>query len=131
LANCGDEPLKLEGRNGVCSLDRSGTQMVFSKTLEKLEWQHSRVVKGNIAEEIATLKQQPGKGLVLFGGVGIAQTFVQRGFIEDYRLVVHPVLLGSGKPLFQDIKNRIPLKLVNTKTFRSGAVLLHYHSDNH
>ncbi len=105
--------------------------MVFSKTLEKVEWQHSRVVKGNIAEEIATLKQQPGKGLVLFGGVGIAQTFVQRGFIEDYRLVVHPVLLGSGKPLFQDIKNRIPLKLVNTKTFRSGAVLLHYHSDNH
>jgi len=105
-------------------------KIVFSKTLEKVEWQHSRVVKGTIAAEIATLKQQPGKDLVLFGGIGIAQTFVQRGFIEDYRLVVHPVLLGSGKPLFQDIKNRIPLKLVNTKTFRSGAVLLHYQSDN-
>jgi dihydrofolate reductase len=104
-------------------------KIVFSKTLEKVEWQHSRVVKGNIAEEIATLKQQEGQDLVLFGGVGIAQTFVQCGFIDEYRLVVHPALLGSGKPLFQNIKNRIPLKLVNTKAFRSGAVLLHYQSD--
>lgn len=76
----------------------------------------------------STLKQQPGKDLVLFGGVGMAQTFVQRGLIDDYRLVVHPVLLGSGKPLFQGIKNRIPLKLGKTKTFRSGAILLSYQS---
>jgi dihydrofolate reductase len=104
-------------------------KIVFSKTLEKVEWQNSRIVKGNIAEEIATLKQQEGQDLVLFGGVGIAQTFMQHGFIDEYRLVVHPVLLGSGKSLFQDIKNRIHLKLVNTKAFRSGAILLHYQSD--
>ncbi len=66
------------------------------------------------------------KDLVLFGGVSMAQTFIQRDLIDEYRLVVHPVLLGSGKPLFQDIKNRIPLKLVKTKTFNSGAVVLSY-----
>jgi len=101
-------------------------KIVFSKTLEKVEWQHSRVVKGNIAEEIATLKQQEGKDLVLFGGVSMAQTFIQRDLIDEYRLVVHPVVLGRGKPLFQALKNRIPLKLVKTKTFNSGAVVLSY-----
>jgi dihydrofolate reductase len=101
-------------------------KIVFSKTLEKVEWTNSTLVKENIAQEIAKLKQQPGKDLVLFGGVNIAQTFVSLGLIDEYRLLVSPVVLGSGKPLFKDIKNRRDLKLLKSKTFKSGAVGLHY-----
>jgi dihydrofolate reductase len=83
-------------------------------------------VKGNIAEEIAKLKQQPGKDLVLFGGVRIAQTFVSLGLINEYRLLVNPVVLGSGTPLFKGLNDKLNLKLLRTRTFNSRAVSLYY-----
>jgi dihydrofolate reductase len=101
-------------------------KIVFSKTLSTVEWKNSRLVKENIAEEVAKMKQQPGKNLVMFGGIGIAQTFTQMGLIDEYRLNVNPVALGSGKPLFKDIKDTINLKLQGTKTFNTGVVGLHY-----
>jgi dihydrofolate reductase len=101
-------------------------KVVFSKTLEKVQWQNTRLIKDNIAEEIAKMKQQPGKNLALAGGAGIAQTFINLGLIDQYLLLVHPVVLGNGKPLFKDIKKRIELKLVNTKTFKNGVVGLDY-----
>jgi dihydrofolate reductase len=104
-------------------------KIVFSKTLEKVEWKNSKLVKENIVEEVEKLKQQPGKDAVLFGGVNIAQTFISLGLIDEYRLLVSPVVLGSGKPLFKDIKNRLNLKLLKSKTFKSGAVALHYQSE--
>jgi dihydrofolate reductase len=101
-------------------------KIVFSKTMEKVEWKNTRLVKEHIAEEIAKMKQQPGKNLLLFGGASIAQTFMKLGLIDEYRLNVNPVVLGSGQPLFNDIKDRINLKLMNAKTYHSGVVLLHY-----
>ena len=104
-------------------------KIVFSKTLAKVEWNNTRLIKDNIAEEVAKLKQQPGKDLVIFGSPSLAQTFMQLDLIDEYRLTVNPVVLGSGKPLFKDLKNRINLKLLETKTFNSGVVGLHYQSD--
>ncbi len=103
-------------------------KIVFSKTLEKVEWQNSRLVRGNIAEEITILKRQPGKDMVIYGSGSIVSTLSQLGLIDDYRLFVNPVILGSGKPLFKDLKNRINLKLLDAKTFASGTVSLHYQS---
>src|SRR5687768_16698320 len=94
------------------------TKLVFSTTEEELEWNARQVlVKDNndIAKAVAELKAQPGKDMVLYGGVRIAQTFVQLGLIDEYQLVVHPVILGSGRPLFTDVKDRVNLKLVSTK----------------
>ena len=102
------------------------TKIVFSKTLSQGEWTNSSVVKGNIAEEIKKLKQQEGKDLVLFGGASLAQTFVERDLIDEYRLVVHPVLLGQGKSLFKENKNKLALKLIKARTFQAGAVVLSY-----
>jgi dihydrofolate reductase len=105
------------------------TKLVFSTREEKLEWNARQVLvkdRADIAQAVAALKAQPGKDMVLFGGVRIAQTFVQLGLIDEYQLVVHPVILGSGKPLFQDIKDRINLKLVNTKHDKSGILLVCY-----
>lgn len=103
-------------------------KIVFSKTLEKVEWKNTRLIKGNIAEEIMKMKQQPGKNMVVAGGAGIAQTFMKLGLIDEYLITVHPVILARGKPLFKHLSDRHPLRLLETRTFSNGVVLLHYQS---
>jgi dihydrofolate reductase len=103
-------------------------KLVFSRTLEQVEWKNARLVKENIAEEIRSLKQQEGQDMVILHSASLAQTFMQLGLIDEYRLSVHPVVLGGGILLFKDIKDRMNLKLVEAKTFRSGVVLLSYQS---
>jgi dihydrofolate reductase len=101
-------------------------KIVFSKTLEQAEWNNSRLVKEKIAEEISKLKQQPGMDLLIFGGAGIAQTFMNLGLLDEYRLRVHPIILGRGIPLFKDLNDRHKLKLIKARTFQSGVVELFY-----
>ena len=104
-------------------------KIVFSRTLERAEWNNTRLVKGNIAEEISKLKQQPGKDWLLFGSADLASTLTNLGLIDEYRIMLNPVVLGNGKPLFKGIKEKLNLKLANTKTFRNGNVLLCYQPD--
>jgi dihydrofolate reductase len=101
-------------------------KVVFSRTLENVGWKNTRLVKENIAEVILKLKEQPGKNLSLAGGGGIAQTFMRLGLIDDYQLLIHPVILGRGKPLFKGLEDRIRLKLVGAETLRPEVVALHY-----
>ncbi len=101
-------------------------KIVFSRTLKTTDWPRSRIVSENIAGEITTLKRQPGRNLLLFGGASIAREFMTSGLIDEYRLNVDPVILGAGKSLFDGISDRIDLKLLETKAFRSGVVGLHY-----
>ena len=100
-------------------------KIVFSRTLEHAEW-NTRVVRENVGEEIARLKEQPGKDMALFGGADIAATFMRLGLIDEYRLFVHPVVLGGRTPLFGELDNRINLRLVEARTFAPGVVLLRY-----
>jgi dihydrofolate reductase len=104
-------------------------KIVFSKTLEKVEWKNSRLVKDNIAEEILKMKQQPGKDMVILGSGSIVSAFINLGLIDEYQLFVNPIVLGKGKPLFKDLNERHKLKLTKTKTFSNGVVLLHYRYD--
>jgi dihydrofolate reductase len=106
------------------------TKIVFSRTLEKVDWKHTLLIKDHIAEEVAKLKQQPGKNIILFGGAGIASTLMKQGLIDEYHINVNPVVLGRGKPLFKDLKDKISLKLIKSKVFKSGVVALQYASDN-
>jgi dihydrofolate reductase len=101
-------------------------KIVFSRTLEKAGWNNTRLIKDHIAEEITKLKQQPGKDLALFGSANLMSTLVKMDLINEHRIMVNPIVLGSGKPLFQDIHTPLKLKLVNTRVFRSGNVLLTY-----
>lgn len=101
-------------------------KIVFSRTLEKVEWKNSRLVKGNLAEEVARSKQQPGKDLAMFGSADLAATFMRLGLIDEYRIFVNPVVLGGGTPMFKDIKDRAALKLSKTQTLSSGVVILYY-----
>ncbi|MGG0186405.1 dihydrofolate reductase family protein [Bacillus rhizoplanae] len=101
-------------------------KIVFSRTLEKAEWKNSRLIKENIAEEISKLKQQPGRNMLIMNSTSIAQAFMQLGLIDEYRINVFPVVLGSGLPLFKEITDRINLKLVKNNTFKTGVVSLVY-----
>ncbi len=101
-------------------------KIVFSRTLEKAEWNNARLIKGHIDEEILKLKQQPGQDWYIFGSADLAAYFTQRGLIDEYRIIVNPVVIGSGMPLFKDLKSRLDLKLIKARTFRSGNVLLYY-----
>jgi len=101
-------------------------KIVFSRTLGKADWNNTRLVKENIAEEISKLKQQPGKDLAIFGSSDLALFFIKLNLIDEYRIIVNPLVLGEGKPLFKGINGRLPLKLLKAKTFSSGNVLLYY-----
>ena len=101
-------------------------KIVFSRTLKKVEWQNTRIVKDHIADEITKLKEQPGKNLILFASPGLASTFMNLDLIDDYWFNVNPIVLGKGKPLFKDLSNMHKLKLLLSKTYKTGVVKLHY-----
>jgi dihydrofolate reductase len=105
-------------------------KIVFSKTLEKVEWRNSRLVKANVAEEVLRLKQQPGKDLALFGSADLASTFIRHGLIDEYRILVTPVVLGGGTPIFKDIEDKIALKLLKATAWSSGIVALYYRPES-
>lgn len=104
-------------------------KLVFSRTLDKAEWNNTRLIKDHIAEEIIKLKQQPGKDMALFGSANLMSTLVHLDLIDEHRIMVNPVVLGDGIPLFQGVKKPFKLKLVNSRTFRSGNVMLYYQPD--
>lgn len=101
-------------------------KIVFSATLKEAEWKNSRIVCGNAAEELAKLKQMSGGDMVLLGSAAFASSLLQAGLIDEYRVILIPIVLGSGNPLFQNIKARLKLKLLRTQTFSSGVVVLSY-----
>jgi dihydrofolate reductase len=103
---------------------KSLPKIVFSKTLEKVEG-NARLVRQGVAEEVATLKEQPGKDLAV-GGAGLASTFTKLGLIDEYRLFVSPVVLGAGTPYFPALEERIDVELVETQTFGSRVVYVRY-----
>jgi len=103
---------------------RDMPKVVFSTTLEKVDW-NSRLVRDDVAEEVARLKAQPGKDMEV-AGPSLASTFMRLGLIDEYRPVVHPVVLGNGTPFFPALDDTIGLRLVETRTFGSGVVYLRY-----
>ena len=99
-------------------------KIVFSSMLEHVDW-NSRLVRDNAAAEVARMKAQPGFDMDV-GGPTIASTLMRAGLIDEYRLFVHPVILGAGRPFFPALEDRIRLRLLETRTFGSGAVYLRY-----
>jgi len=103
---------------------RETPKIVFSRTLERVEW-NSRLVRNGVAEEVARLKAQPGFEMNV-GGPTTAATLLRAGLIDEVRLFVNPVILGAGTPYLPALEDRIGLKLLETRTFGSGVVYLRY-----
>jgi dihydrofolate reductase len=103
-------------------------KIVFSKTLQKVDWNNTKLVKGNIVDEVLKLKQGTGRNLSV-GGLSIAQACMKLSLIDEYWFLVQPVIVGKGRRLFDGVHNRLDLKLVDAKKFNSGVVALHYLQD--
>jgi dihydrofolate reductase len=107
-------------------------KVVFSKTLERAPWgtwDEARIVRNGAAQEIAKLKQQAGRNMILWGSISLAQSLIKDRLIDEYRLVVCPVVLGRGRPLFRDNVEPLDMKLLKVKPYERGAVQLKYVQD--
>lgn len=107
----------------------NATKIVVSRTLDRIEWnnaQNTVLIKDDIAEAIHNIKQQPGKDIWLLGSAVLAQTFIQLDLIDEYRININPTVLGRGKPLFAGVDRQFPMRLLESRTFKSGVVALRY-----
>lgn len=100
--------------------------IVYSRSMKKADWPNTTVNAGDLETEVQKLKQSKGGDLAVFGGAIFASALVERGLVDLYRIIVNPVVLGGGKALFKEVSRRRRLKLMRTKAFRSGAVLVRY-----
>jgi dihydrofolate reductase len=107
------------------SLDK----IVFSKTLGTAEWRNSRLVQSDAAGEVEKLKQQSGKDMVILGSGMLASDLLARGLIDEYRIILNPVFVGAGTPLFKGIDHGLTLKLRETRVLHSGVVILYYQKE--
>lgn len=101
-------------------------KLVFSRTLDRVAWENARLAPDVPAGEMRELKKRPGKDIAILGSGTIVSRFAQMGLIDEYRLMVNPVVLGEGKPLIRGLGQRLPLRLLRTRTFGNGNVLLCY-----
>jgi dihydrofolate reductase len=114
-----DEKVFADRMNGM-------TKYVVSTTLKDLTWNNSHLISDNVPEEVRKLKDQPGQDILLMGSADLADTLRQHNLIDEYRLMVHPIVVGQGKRLFRDGSDTTTLKLVDSRTFSHGVMLHTY-----
>ena len=101
-------------------------KVVFSRTMDKPSWKNTRLVKNNIAAEVRTMKDESGPDMVIMGSGTIVSQLTQGGLIDEYQIVVHPLILGSGRTMFEGIKDKVALKRTRSRTFDNGNVFVCY-----
>lgn len=101
-------------------------KVVFSRTLDNVSWQNTRLIKGNLPEEVRKLKQEDGEQMVIMGSGSIISQLALEAVIDEYQIVVNPIALGAGRTMFEGIKEKLNLKLANSRAFKNGNVLLSY-----
>lgn len=122
-------PFQTNNEFGIADKLNSTPKFVVSSTLEKAEWNNSTLINGNVVEAISRLKQQGEGSIGITGSATLIQTLMQAGLIDEYRLLVHPIVVGTGKRLFNAGFDTTALKLLDSKTFSSGVVALIYQPD--
>lgn len=117
-----NDPVITEKMNGL-------PKIVFSNTLDNVNWgtwDNARLVKGDAGDEVKRLKNEPGKDLVILGSGTLVSALTKLGLIDEYQLIIQPVILGAGIPEFQNIDRRTKLKLVKSRQLREGSIILYY-----
>ena len=112
-------PTVAEGMNSM-------PKVVFSRTLEQASWKNTTLVKGDIAAAVRKIKNGSGPDMVILGSGSIVSQLAQAGLIDEFQIVVNPIVLGKGRTLFDGVKEKLPLKRNKTRTFGNGNVLLCY-----
>lgn len=101
-------------------------KIVFSRTLKTADWGETTILSGDLAEEIARLKREPGKPLLAHGGARFVRSLIETGLVDEYRLISHPVVLGQGLAIFFNLKTPLHLRAVEVVPFKSGVVARHF-----
>ncbi len=114
-----NDPIIAERMNGI-------KKNVFSKTLEKTNWENTSLFSDKTVKVVSEIKKSSKKNVLIFGSANLSKTLIQNGLIDLYRIMVNPIILCNGNPLFSDLENQIELKLTNVKSFKSGNVLMEY-----
>jgi dihydrofolate reductase len=112
-------PIVAEGMNNM-------SKIVFSRTLDKASWRNTKLLKGDLVSEVRKLKSEPGNGMAILGSGTIVSQLAPAGLIDEYQVVVNPIVLGKGRPLFDGIEKTLNLKLTKTRAFGNGKVYLCY-----
>jgi len=101
-------------------------KVVFSRQMKTTSWQNTALVRRDIAGAVRKMKNEQGPGMVILGSGSIVSQLTQAGLIDEYQMVVNPIVLGKGKTMFEGLKNKVPLKLTKTRAFGNGNVVLCY-----
>ena len=101
-------------------------KVVFTKTMTKNPWENTTLATGDIAKEVAKLKEQPGGDIIVYGGARLASAMIKNNLIDEYHIFVNPVVIGSGMTIYNDLQDRLNLKLVETRSFPCGINVLVY-----
>jgi len=104
----------------------STPKLVASTTLKSVAWQNSTLIQGDVTEYLRRLKEEPGKDISITGSATLVRSLLRDGVLDELRLLVHPIVVGTGKRLFVDSPDRVPLKLVDSRTFSTGVLYLTY-----
>jgi len=126
MASFWPTPFAIESMPVVAEGMNSMPKVVFSRTLDQASWNNTKLVKGDMAAEMRKMKKEPGEGMAIMGSGSIVSQLTQEGLIDEYQVVVNPVILGKGRTMFDGIKEKLSLKLNKTRTFGNGNVLLCY-----
>jgi len=119
-------PFAIENMPVVAEGMNSMPKVVFSRTLDQASWNNTTLVKDDLAAEIRKMKQEPGEGMAILGSGSIVSQLAQERLIDEYQIVVNPIVLGEGRTMFDGIKEKLSLKLTKTRAFGNGNALLCY-----
>jgi dihydrofolate reductase len=126
MASFWPTPKAHETAPAVADAMNSRKKVVFSRTLKEVTWSHSELVKGDLLGEVRNLKQESGSDLVIFGSGTIISQLAADGLIDEYQIVLNPLVLGSGRTMFEGLKTRLALKRTKTQSFENGNVVSWY-----
>jgi dihydrofolate reductase len=112
-------PVVAERMNGM-------SKVVFSRNLDKASWSNTKLVKGDLVAEVRKMKNEPGQGMTIMGSGSIVAQLAQAGLVDEFQLVVNPIVLGRGRTMFEGIQEKLALKPTQTRTFGNGKVVMSY-----
>jgi dihydrofolate reductase len=126
MASYWPTPMAAQNSPAVAEHMNNLQKVVFSRTLDKASWNNTKLVKGDLAMEVRKMKQESGQGLVIMGSGTIVSQLAQEGLIDEFQIVVCPIVIGSGKTLFEGVTEKLNLKLTKSRTFGNGNVYTCY-----
>jgi dihydrofolate reductase len=126
MASFWPTPAALEMMPVVAARMNDAPKVVFSRTLDAVSWNNTTLVKDGLAAEVRRMKREPGDDMVILGSGSIVSQLAAEGLIDEFQIVLCPIVLGSGRTLFASVREKLPLKRTRTRTFENGSVVLHY-----